>query len=269
VPYNANQTANPPPGTVTTPSQEIAQNLYGQVAPTVAQSGVSMADLMQQIGLTVPGLNVQMAGGELGLQLGEEQLGVSQEQNQLSQSDVAAQEALLGTESGLEQQEYGLQSQQYPEQLAEAAQQYATNKSTMQSSQAGSGTMNTAGAGQAQSNLTQQYGWQQADINRNQQLAALGQQGTVAQQKYDASALARQEQNLQLAAQANGISVQQLIQQWQSGMFQLGEQADPTSLYTQYLSQEGQGVSALGGVLSQGALLGGLGGIGTLFGGSG
>jgi hypothetical protein len=230
-----------------------------------------MQDILNQLGLVTPGLNEQLAGQNLNAQYGLEQLGIGGEQIGLSQQDNAAQQALLGLETGLQRQEYGISSTQFPEQYAQAALQNKLAVRGLSEQQAQSGVQGSAGQEQAVQAQSQQYGWQQQDIARNQQLAQLSQQGTEGQQNYDVGALARAKQNLGLAAQANGISEQQLLSQWQQGLAQTGNQAlgSIDQLYSQYLSGAGQGASTLGGILGQAALFGGLGGVSTLFGGTG
>jgi hypothetical protein len=133
----------------------------------------------------------------------------------------------------LEQQEYGLQSQQYPEQLAEAALNYKNNRQNLLGNLAASGASDTVGSRQQQNLLSQNYSWQTADIKRAQQEAGLQQQGTLAQQQYSAAELARQQQNLSLVAQANGLSEQEVMQQLGYGLAQAGldvKQAAPQLL---------------------------------------
>lgn len=231
--------------------------------PTIAGSGLSMAGLLSEIGLSGP--TSQLSADQLAQELAysEAGLGINQEQNAISQQGNAAQLGLLNTQWGLENQEYGLQQQQYPEQQAQAALQHQLNVAGMQDQGAISGTLNTQGYGRQKSAEAQQYGWQQADISRAQQLAQLNQQGSAAQYQYNVGDLARAEQNLQLAAQQNGISYDQLQSQFAAGLNQIGIQGDPTQLYLQYLTQQSGQVGGLGqavgeaGIVSPGQLASG------------
>ena len=73
--------------------------------------------------------------------------------------------------------------------------------------------------------------------------------------QYSAGDIARSQQNLDLTAQANGLSVQQLLAQWQQGLQQTGLNADPLAQYTQYLGQQGSAVAGLGSAAAQEGLL--------------
>src|ERR1700731_1648111 len=105
----------------------------------------------------------------------------------------------------------------------------------LSSSGAIGGTLNTQGHKQQVGAQQQSYGFQQADISRAQQNAALGQQSEEQGYNYSVGDIARSQQNLQLAAAANGLSQEQLLSQFGQGLSSLGVQGDPAQLYTQYL----------------------------------
>lgn len=209
-----------------TGSPNTLQNILGQLeSSTAPQQSISALQAAlagnqfnintQQYGLSNTNLEQQAANQEA-------QLGISGQQLGLQGQGLQAQAGLLGTTTGLEQQEYGLQQQQYPEQLAEAALNFGANQQALTGNLAASGATNTVGAKTQENLLTQNYGYQQADINRAQQLSSLQQQGTTAQQQYSAADLARQQQNLALVAQSNGLSQQEVAQQLGYGLAQSG-----------------------------------------------
>jgi hypothetical protein len=84
------------------------------------------------------------------------------------------------TQQGIETQQYNLAMGQYPEQLQQAATANQQAVMGLQGQVAASGVQGAAGANLAQAAQAQNYGFQQADINRAQQTAILGQQGEVA-----------------------------------------------------------------------------------------
>jgi len=207
-------------------SPNTLQNILGQVeSATAPQQSLSALQTAlagnqynintQQYQLSNTNLEQQAANQEAQLGIGNEQLGIQGQ-------GLQAQAGLLGTTTGLEQQEYGLQQQQYPEQLAEAALNYGANSQALTGNLAASGATNTVGARTQENLLSQNYGYQQADINRAQQESSLQQQGTTAQQQYSAGDLARQQQNLALVAQSNGLSQQEVAQQLDYGLSQSG-----------------------------------------------
>ena len=206
----------------TNPLQNILGQLEGATAPQQGLSELQTALAgnqynlnTAQYGLTNTNLEQQAANQEA-------QLGISNEQLGIQGQGLQAQAGLLGTTTGLEQQEYGLQQQQYPEQLAEAALNYGSNQQSLTGNLAASGATNTVGAKTQENLLNTNYGYQQADINRAQQESQLQQQGTTAQQQYSAGDLARQQQNLALVAESNGLSQQEVAQQLGYGLAQSG-----------------------------------------------
>ena len=114
------------------------------------------------------------------------------------------------------------------------------------------------GSGQQQNLLSQNYGWQVADINRAQQQSVLQQQATTAQQQYSAADIARQQENLALVAKANGLSVQEVQQQLGYGLAQAGLdlQQNLPQLLNSLSSIYGGDLAAVQGAAGQLGLLG-------------
>lgn len=232
--------------------QSILGQLEGATAPTQALSELQTAlagnqyNLAgSQYGLTTTNLEQQAANQEA-------QLGISGQQLGIQGQGLASEAGLLGTTTALEQKEYGLQQQQYPEQLAEAALNFGANQQALTGNFAASGASDTVGARTQQNLLSQNYGYQQNDINRAQQLSQLQQQGTTAQQQYSAGDLARQQQNLALVAESNGLNQQEVAEQLGYGLSQAGldyQQAMPqllNSLSGIYSGQLGTAEGAAG-----------------------
>jgi len=244
-------------------SPNTLQNILGQLedatAPQQALSSLQAALAGNQFNLA--GAQYGLTGTNLEQQAAnqEAQLGISGQQLGLQGLGLQQQAQLLGTTTGLEQQEYGIQQQQYPEQLAEAALNYGANKQSLTGNLAAQGATNTTGAKTQQNLLSKDYQYQQADINRAQQLSQLQQQGTTAQQQYSAADIANQQQNLALVAQSNGLNQQEVAQQLGYGLSQAGldyQQALPqllNSLSTIYSGELGTAEGAAGEV----GLLGG------------
>lgn len=218
-------------------------------AQGIAGSDLSMASLMNEIGLTGTETAAQSQYNTENEGLGLAGIGISNQQNALSEQSAAAQ----GAET---QALFGLTSQQTPESLAEAA---TANKNAVQQnsdSSAINGTLNTQGNKARVATQAQNYGFQQADINRSQAEAAI-------QNQYSAGDIARSEQGLALTAAANGLSVQQLKDQFSLGQTNLGTSAQGSldQLYTQYLGQQSGAVSDVAaagaeeGLLTPGSIL--------------
>lgn len=207
-------------------SPNTLQNILGQVedstAPQQSLSALQAALAGNQFNINTEQYQLSNTNLEQQAANQEAQLGISGQQLGIQGQGLQAQAGLLGTTTGLEQQEYGLQQQQYPEQLAEAALNYGANQQSLTGNLAASGATDTVGAKTQENLLSQNYGYQQADINRAQQESALQQQGTTAQQQYSAADLARQQQNLSLVAQSNGLSQQEVAQQLGYGLAQSG-----------------------------------------------
>jgi hypothetical protein len=240
-------------------SQELFSYLLGGAAPGIAGSGLSAQLGASQMGLAGPALGVSSANAQVGegynlanALLGYEGIGL-QSQGLASQAGTAA------AQQGIEQGQYGVSQTQYPEQAQEATAQYGQARQQLLSQTAASGSSNAPGANTAQNLQQAQYGWNMADIYRNQQLAALGQQSEQVGYQGQQAQFANQQQQLGLAAQGQGLSAQQGISQFAFGLQQLGVQAEPEQFLQGIAnpqSQQAQQVAALG---SQAALIGGLG----------
>lgn len=240
-------------------SQNPSTSAIGQIAagqaPGIAQSGLTMAQLLAEIGMVGPTAQETSQYNTQQLGLGEAGLGITAAQQAVQGQGLAAQLGLGQQQQGIEEAQYGLSAQQYPEQQAEAALANQNAVQGLSSQGAISGTLNTQGHKQAVSTQAQQYGWQQADISRAQQNAALGQKSEEAGYQYSVGDIARSQQNLQLAAQANGLSYEQMLSQFNQGESQLGQQGGLEQLYTQYLGQQGSQLSGLGTAEGQAGLL--------------
>jgi hypothetical protein len=202
--------------------QNILGQLEGSTAPQQSISALQEALAGNQYNINTQQYQLSNTNLEQQAANQEAQLGISGQQLNIQGAGLQAQAGLLGTTTGLEQQEYGLQQQQYPEQLAEAALNYGANQQSLTGNLAASGATNTVGAKTQENLLSQNYGYQTADINRAQQESQLQQQGTTAQQSYSAGDLARQQQNLALVATSNGLSQQEVAQQLGYGLAQSG-----------------------------------------------
>ena len=247
----------------TNPANQAAGIIGAGQAPGIAQSGLTMEQLLGELGLVGANAGETAASQNLQTLYGLGQAGISENQIGIQGQQLANQRAGLETQQGFTTAEYNLNQQQYPEQLAEAALQNKQDTLALNAQQATTGTTLTEGGKLAASAQKQKYGWQQQDIERAQQLAGLQQQAGLAGTQTSLSDIALSQQNLEQAAAANGLSVQQMLAQWQQGLQQVGLNADPTQLYTQYLSQQGSQIQGLGsaagqiGLLSPGALAAG------------
>ena len=237
------------------PAEQAEQLVVGGAQPGIAQSGLTMAQLLQEIGLSNPTAQNSAVAAADQFSQGVAGLGITAGQQAIQGQGLAAQLGLTQGQQGIEQQQYALSQQQYPEQQAEAATQNQLALQNLSSGGAIGGTLNTQGHKQQVGAQNQSYQFQQADISRAQQNAALGQQSEQMGYNYSVGDIARSQQNLQLAAAANGLSYEQLISQFQQGVSQTGLQGSPEQLYTQYLSQQGGQLGALGTAEGQAGLL--------------
>lgn len=234
-----------------TDTNSFLQQLLGEAAPQLAAGQAGINATQGQLGLVNPELNSELAYNQAmsgyqaqNLGLSEQGLGISQLSNQQQQQQAS-------TQQGFEQQEYNTTQ-------AEAALAYQNAVMQNQGGQAISGTQNTVG-GKAETNtLAQNYGYQQ-------QLAGLGQQSEQSGYQFSQQQLQNAAQNLQLNAQANGISQQQLLTMLNYGQQQAGvgaaqnviglygqlgqEEAGQAGTAAQALSQLGfsSGINALAG----------------------
>lgn len=213
-----------------TPPQTVTGAIAAQNAPALAQQGLQYAGIEQQLGDLGPSLQLQgdyatqMAGYQLG------GLGINTQQTALQQQGA--------------EQRYGLQQQGFAQQQAQQALQFQNQMQGIVGGEAASGALNTEGSKQQQSTAQQENVFAGQSLGRQEQLSA--------------GDYARAQQNYGLIGQANGLGQQEVYTRLQSGLQQLGESADPTSLVAQaggLLSGESTGV---GGTLSQAGLLGGL-----------
>jgi hypothetical protein len=253
--------------TGTSLSGQLAGNLAAQAAPAEAQQGLTaalggaqLAMTPAQLGVSEAELTSQTGGTLANALLGYEGIGV--------QSQGLGQQA--GTEAaqqGEELAQYGVSQTQYPEQQAEAALQNQNTVRSLKDNSAISGTTETAGAKQALATQQAEYGWNQADIYRQQQLAALGQQSEATGFTGQEEQIANAQQQLSLAAQGQGVTAQQATDQLSFGLQALGVGASPEQYLAGIANAQSGEASSLAGVGSQAALIGGLGPMTGLFGG--
>ena len=242
-------------------TNEIAGYLLGQYAPQLSAYGTQAAVASGQAGEVGP--MTQLAAGELGSNeqftlanalLGMQGIGL-QSQGLSSQMGTAA------AQQGIEQSQFGVQQTQFPEQLQQAALQNANALRGLSDQGAISGTLGTQGYGRSVATQGAEYGWQQADIFRNQQLSQLAQQSEQVGYGGQQEQLANQMSQLGVAAQGQGLSATQAQAQLGFGLQQLGYQGQDSLM--QYLNQvataEGGQAQQLAGIGSQAALIGGLG----------
>ena len=213
-----------------------------------------MGEAVSQYGLTQAEQQNQAAYGQANAALGFQG-------TQLQSQGLAQQASTAGQQQGLEEAQYGIQQGQYPEQQAQAA---LANKNAVINARdqaAVGGTLNTTGYQRGQATQAAQYGWQQADIFRNQQLAQLGQQGEQVGFQGQESQIANQRQQLALAAQGQGLTEQQAQDQLAFGMQQAGISAtgDIYGYAQQAAAAQGGAAQTYAGALSQASLIGGLG----------
>jgi hypothetical protein len=259
----------PQPGGLTTPiagalsgtANPLAGYLLGQAAPQiggymsqVAQAGGQMTEDVAQLGVTNAEAQ-QTTGYDLANLL------LSAEGTGLQSAGLAQQAQTAAQQQGTEEEQYGVQMGQYPEQMQEAALQNANAVKAMQDAGAIGGTLNTQGYKRQQATQGAEYGWQQADIFRQQQLAALGQQSEQQGYTGQQEQIANQQAQLGLEAQGVGLSRDQAEAQLNFGMQQAGIQTagDIYGLAQQAGTAEAGAASTYAGAISQAALMGGLG----------
>jgi len=238
---------------------QIAGYLTGEYAPQMAQSGLGAALGSAQLGLTGPQLGVASAelGNTAGYDFANALLGY--EGTGLQSQALASQGATAAAQEGITTGEYGVSATQYPEQLAEARQAFQTQQQGLQDQGAASGTLNTGGQKTAEANLASNYGWQQADIYRQQQLAALGQQSSQVGFGGTEEQIANAQKQLALTAQGQGLSAQQAADQLRFGLQSLGVGAEPEQFLSTIANAQGAGAQQLAALGSQASLIGGLG----------
>jgi hypothetical protein len=238
---------------------QISGYLAGQAGPGLAQSGLAATLGSAQLGMVGPQLGVSEAelGSNEGYTLANALLGYEgiglQSQGLASQASTAAQQ------QGIEQAQYGIQQGQYPEEMQKAALANENAVKGMQDQGAIGGTLNTQGYKRAQATQGAEYGWQQADIFRSQQLAQLGQQAEQVGYGGQQEQFANQRQQLELAAQGQGLSAQQAQAQYGFGLQQLGVSASPEQYLSAIANAQGGEAQQLAAIGSQASLIGGLG----------
>ena len=152
----------------------LAAFTMGQYGSQLAQGGAG--NVLAEAGLSEVASQYGVSAAELqnktGYDLANALLGY--EGTGLQSQGLAEQASTAAAQQGLEQSQYGVQQGQYPEEMQKAALENANAVKNLQDQGAIGGTLNTTGYQRAQATQGAEYGWQQADIFRNQQLAQLG-----------------------------------------------------------------------------------------------
>lgn len=243
----------------TTPRAALGAALYGEYGAPIAKTELAAALGQAQLGLLGGGLNVsaaelqQQAGfGFAGELLGMQGIG-------LQQQTLGREAATAAGQQGIEQAQFAITQQKYGQEKATAALSYAQKQFQATQNAAASGVSNTVGTQQAQAVAAQQYAWQQATIYRQQQLAALGQQSEQLGYATKAGGYANAQQQLQLAARKEGLTVAQTYNQLAFGLQQLGVKTNPLNYLSAISTAQGGAAQQQAAGLSQAALIGGLG----------
>lgn len=240
---------------------QIAGYLQGQAGQGIAGAGLQGALASQQLGMVGPQtqLSAAEAQNQSGYSLADALLGY--QGTQLQSQGLAQQASTAAAQQGIEEGQYGVSQTQYPEQLQQAALANANAVRGNQDAAAVGGTLNTTGYQREKGTQAAQYGWQQADIFRQQQLAALGQQSEQAGFAGQESGIANQQQQLALAAKGQGLSAQQAQDQLGFGLQQLGisAQGDVLGYMQQAAQAQGSEAQQYAAALSQAGMIGGLG----------
>lgn len=208
--------------------------LGASIAPTVGAAGLQAASVTNQASLVPEQLQLSnayqstLAGYTLG------KLAITRQELGVQAATTAEKQQLESTLNPLEQQEYATTATKYPQEAAEAAQTYKMKLQSEQGAIATSGAQGTTGAKSTLTTLTKQYGWKLQTITRSKTLATLGQQGTLAQQKYTTEQLANAQKNLTLLAKQNGLSQTEVVTRLQYSIAQnkLGATQTMMSLLT-------------------------------------
>jgi hypothetical protein len=238
---------------------QIAGYLSGQYGSAEAQYGLAGALGSQQLGLDPASIGLQSAEleNQTGYDFANALLGY--QGTGLQSQALAEQGGVAAAQQGLSNAEYGVSATQYPEQMAEAKQQFQTAQQGQQDQGAATGTTNTQGQKTSEANLASNYGWQQADIYRQQQLAALGQQSSQVGFGGTEEQIANAQQQLGLTAQGQGLSAQQYSDQLKFGLQSIGISGEPEQYLAAIANAQGSGAQQLAAYGSQAALIGGLG----------
>jgi hypothetical protein len=240
---------------------QIAGYLQGQAGQGIAGAGLQGALASQQLGMVGPQtqLSTAEAQNQGGYSLANALLGY--QGTQLQSQGLAQQASTAAGQQGIEESQFGVQQTQYPEQLQQAALANANATRGITDQGAISGTLNTTGQARQQATQAASYGWQQADIFRNQQLSQLGQQSEQLGFAGQESGIANQQQQLALAAKGQGLSAQQAQDQLAFGLQQLGisAQGDVLGFMQQGAQAQGSEAQQYAAALSQAGMIGGLG----------
>jgi hypothetical protein len=267
------------------PSQKtdpIAAGAEAGAAPQVAGAQLTVAELVDQLGLAQSALGTAAAEAQQqkGYQLA--QAGISQQQLGLQGQALSDQQLLefgqlarqgqgIEASRGLTKEQFDLEQAALTQQTALTQQENQAAVQSLQAQQAASGVAQSRGQTQAQQIQAAQQQYQQAQLARQAQGEKaqydyqMGQYDREkanldAQTAYSTSDFARGQAALGLAAQQNGLSVQQTIDQLKYGLAQQGIQERQTEadLFGQIGQAVAGGESAAAGVLGIGALTGGL-----------
>lgn len=190
-----------------TPTKAEEGTLGAIAAATAGLAGVQAANITQQIQNAVSQTALKNAYTTMLARYTLAQLGIKTAQLGVTKQAAQQKAALLGTTFGIEQKQFALGQQVYPEEYALAGLTYQNKIKGLQEQAATSGASNTVTQKRKLTTLQARYGFQLADIARAQATSILGQQATLAKQQYTAQQIANTEKNLQLLAQANGLSI--------------------------------------------------------------
>jgi hypothetical protein len=267
--------------TFTAQQNELAQDVFAGQGVNIAQSGLNVDELLGQIGAINPSVNAATQEAELGGQYSEANAFLGQEQLGLQSQGLGAQEGLLNTQYGIQQAtlggqeqlaatQYGLSQQDIAAQRQAQTVNYGNTVQNTQGGLAASGALNTGGSKQtqatnsfqnqqAQAAITRQQQGEQAQYGFQQQQFGLEALGQAAQQQYSLGDIARGQQGLALSSQANGLSLDQTLNQINYGLGQAGLQGQQATdqLYGQVAQGQGQTSTAISGAIGETALLGG------------
>ena len=267
------------------PQTQLQGVLAGGQATNVAGTNLTVAELMGQLGLVNPGLNEQNQYAQLQGSYAEANAGLGQEQLGLQAQGLGAQAGLLNTQYGIQQQTLAgqekLSGQQYALSQADLAAQGAQQKI---SSRQPAGHRNPEPVGSLWSPGTAldrsrlkpptppRTPWPSSSLPAREQgrkrptsisSSSTGSKPRVKRLSSSTSlgSIARGEQGLGLSAQANGLGLDQQLNQINYGMQQAGlgaQQNADQPLRADRPGHPGQGSSYQAGAIGYGALLGGV-----------
>lgn len=266
---------------MTSASNQLTQDVFAGQGVNIAQSGLNVDEILGQIGAVNPTVNANVQQAELGGQYSEANAFLGQEQLGLQSQGLGAQQGLLNTQYGIQQQtlqgqeqlaatQYGLSQQDIQAQKANQALNYGNQQINTQGQIATSGAVGSQGQQrqvgteafqntQANAALARQQQGEQAQYGFQQQQFGLEAQGQAAQQQYSLGDIARGQAGIGLSSQANGLSLDQTLNQINYGIGQAGIQGQQAQgqLYGQAATGEGQTATAIGAATGTAALIGG------------